>query len=238
MFTQRSEAGLGAAFAQAADGVALPLALPAPGAGFAEQLAGVRGEVERFIADGDAAAPTALSPEAWRVQQQMKAGQAMPTVPTVPPDRQAFVAELAPYAREAADRLGVAPDILVAHAALESGWGRKPLRRADGGDSHNLFGIKADSRWRGEVAASLTTEYLGGKRQSRVEPFRAYPDYRAAFADYADLLATNPRYRAALGVGSDARAFAGALARGGYATDPDYAGKLAGLVGRLRGESL
>ena len=235
MFTQRGEAGLGAAFARAADGVALPLELPAPGAGFAEQLAGVRGEVERFIADGDAAAPANLSPEAWRVQQQMKADQAMPKVP---PDREAFVAELAPYAREAADRLGVAPDILVAHAALESGWGRKPLRRADGGDSHNLFGIKADPRWRGEVVAAQTTEYLDGRKQSRVEPFRAYPDYRAAFADYADLLATNPRYRAALGVGADARAFAGALARGGYATDPDYAGKLAGLVGRLRGASL
>ncbi|OHX11463.1 flagellar assembly peptidoglycan hydrolase FlgJ [Chromobacterium sphagni] len=232
MFTQRSEAWGVGALPASADAVALPLDLPAPGAGFAEQLAAVRGEVERFIANGDAGSSATLSPEAWRVRQQVGAGQL--AMPAVSRDQQAFVAELAPYAREAAERLGVTPDILLAHAALESGWGRKPLRRADGGDSHNLFGIKADARWRGEVTPALTTEYLDGRRQSRLEPFRAYSDYRAAFADYADLLVSNPRYRAALGAGADVAAFANGLARGGYATDPDYAGKLVGLVGQLR----
>ncbi|WP_420888570.1 glucosaminidase domain-containing protein [Chromobacterium amazonense] len=67
-----------------------------------------------------------------------------------------------------------------------------------------------------------------------MESFRAYPNYQAAFDDYASLLASNPRYRAALGVGGDAQAFAKALASGGYASDPGYAGKLAGLVAQLR----
>ncbi len=36
----------------------------------------------------------------------------------------------------------------------------------------------------------------------------------------------NPRYSEALGTGTDVRAFANALQRGGYATDPEYANKL------------
>jgi len=43
-----------------------------------------------------------------------------------------------------------------------------------------------------------------------------------------------PRYRGALNVGSDARAFAQGLARGGYATDPAYADKLARVAARLQ----
>ncbi|WP_434634460.1 flagellar assembly peptidoglycan hydrolase FlgJ [Chromobacterium sp. CV08] len=232
MFTQRSEGWPAVGSVPSADAVALPLDLPSGGAGFSEQFAGVRAEVERFIADGEPGSAQSLSPEAWRVRQQLGAGGA--DFSGVPQDARAFVDEMLPHAQAAAARLGVTPDLVLAHAALESGWGRKPLTRADGSNGHNLFGIKADARWRGEAAAALTTEFVGGRRQSRVESFRAYPDYRAAFDDYADLLASNPRYRAALGVGSDARAFADALARGGYATDPGYAGKLAGLAEQFR----
>ncbi|MCD4500913.1 flagellar assembly peptidoglycan hydrolase FlgJ [Chromobacterium vaccinii] len=232
MFTQRSESWQAAGAAVSSDAVALPLSLPSEGAGFSEQFAGVRAEVERFIAAGEPGSAQQLSPEAWRVQQQLRAGAA--DFSAVPRDRQGFVEEMLPHAQAAAARLGVTPDLVLAHAALESGWGRKPLTRSDGGNSHNLFGIKADARWGGEVATALTTEFIHGQKQNRVEPFRSYPDYRAAFNDYADLLASNPRYRAALGVGGDAKAFAEALARGGYATDPEYAGKLAGLAGQFR----
>jgi len=49
------------------------------------------------------------------------------------------------------------------------------------------------------------------------------------------MLIDNPRYKGALGVGSDARAFAQGLARGGYATDPAYAAKLERLATKLQG---
>ncbi|MEO9456997.1 flagellar assembly peptidoglycan hydrolase FlgJ [Chromobacterium phragmitis] len=232
MFTRRSDMDGAPAAGWGADRVALPLDLPSDGAGFAEQFAGVRSEVERYIANGEAGAVPALSPEAWRVRQQLGGGAI--DAAFAPKDKQAFVEEMLPHAQAAAARLGVAPDVILAHAALESGWGRKPLVRGDGSNSHNLFGIKADSRWRGDAAAAMTTEFIHGQKQSRVESFRAYPDYRAAFDDYANLLASNPRYRAALGVGGDAEAFASALARGGYATDPDYASKLAGVARLFR----
>lgn len=230
MFTLRSEraAGSGAA---AGEGIALPLDLPGAGAGFAEQFAGLRAEVERFISEGGADPPMPLTPEAGRLRLQLRAGT---DASAAGADGQAFLVEMLPHAQQAAAKLGVAPDILLAQAALESGWGRKPLAKSDGGNSHNLFGIKAGAGWRGEVATALTSEFEHGRKVARVESFRAYPDYQAAFEDYARLLASQPRYRAALGVGNDEQAFAEALARGGYASDPAYADKLGGLVRRLR----
>ncbi|MGO4377353.1 glycoside hydrolase family 73 protein [Pseudoduganella sp. RAF53_2] len=144
-----------------------------------------------------------------------------------------FLESIRPYAEETGQRLGVSPDIVAAHAALESGWGQRPLRATDGSDSNNLFGIKANAQWQGDVAASMTTEYEYGAAVKRVEKFRSYPDQAAAFRDYGDMLSDNPRYQHALNTGTDARAFARGLAQGGYATDPSYAEKLAGLAARI-----
>jgi flagellar protein FlgJ len=149
--------------------------------------------------------------------------------------QKAFLAQIAPWAREAGQRLGVAPQLVQAHAALESGWGQRPLRQAEGASTHNLFGIKAGSSWQGGVADAVTTEYEGGAALKKTERFRSYPDQAAAFRDYAQVLLDNPRYRAALGTGSDAAAFAQGLAKGGYATDPAYAAKLTQLASRLQG---
>ena len=132
--------------------------------------------------------------------------------------------------RQAAARLGVAPEVLVGHAALESGWGQRAIRHPDGRNSYNLFGIKASQGWRGEVVATLTTEYEGGVAQKQVDSFRSYPSLQAAFDDYARLLADNPRYQQALNQGQNAAAFASALQRGGYATDPAYAQKLQAVI--------
>lgn len=143
-----------------------------------------------------------------------------------------FTKTLLPHAQQAAQELGVAPHLVVAHAALESGWGKKPIRHADGSDSHNLFSIKAGGSWKGKTVDILTTEYVDGAPQKRVERFRAYDNYQDAFADYARLIKNNPRYQGALNQGTDAAGFARGLARGGYATDPNYAAKLSQLAGK------
>jgi hypothetical protein len=57
--------------------------------------------------------------------------------------QQAIPGSIAPWAKEAADKLGVAPELVSAHAALESGWGQRPLKNGDGSSTNNLFGIKA-----------------------------------------------------------------------------------------------
>lgn len=137
-----------------------------------------------------------------------------------------FVDAMWPHAVEAGKELGVAPQLLLAHAALESGWGRRQILGADGKSSHNLFGIKASAKWDGDVVNAATTEYSNGVPQNKREPFRAYASYEESFRDYAALLQGN-RYREVLGQARDAAGFARALQQAGYATDPMYASKLA-----------
>ena len=142
-----------------------------------------------------------------------------------------FIQSMLNHAAPAARAIGVEPQLIVAHAALESGWGKRNIKNADGSNSHNLFGIKATGNWKGATTDVLTTEYVDGVAQKRVERFRSYPSYSHAFADYARLLSTNSRYQDALNKGADAVGFARALAKGGYATDPNYAAKLSQVAG-------
>jgi len=211
------------------------------GARFSSTFLAVQAEVANFIESGSGAAFAA--PAAGlnvdgaalraRLSSQAAIGGTEPQAEGVDqPLQQAFLASIRPYAEEAGQKLGVSPDLVAAHAALESGWGQRPLRQGTA-DSNNLFGVKAGSGWQGAVAAAATTEYEGGVALRKVERFRSYPDQASAFRDYASLLAGNPRYHSALNAGSDAQAFAKGLAAGGYATDPSYADKLASVAKRI-----
>lgn len=137
-----------------------------------------------------------------------------------------FVDRLWPHAAGVGKEIGVSPHLLLGQAALESGWGKSEIRGADGKSSHNLFGIKAGGNWRGDVVEAATTEYVNGVPQKVTAQFRAYPSYAEAFRDYADLMRGNSRYAGVLENGRDPAAFADALQRSGYATDPLYADKL------------
>lgn len=140
-----------------------------------------------------------------------------------------FVDKVWPHAQEAARSLGIPPHFLVAQAALETGWGKSEPRLADGRPSHNLFGIKAGRSWTGPVVETATIEYVDGSPHRQVERFRAYASYGEAFADYAQLMASSPRYAAVLG-SQESAAFANGLQRAGYATDPMYAAKLERII--------
>jgi flagellar protein FlgJ len=103
----------------------------------------------------------------------------------------------------------------------------------DGRCSFNLFGIKADGSWTGAAVKSRTREYEGGVAVERQERFRAYGSLAESFDDYVNLLKRSPRYVEALRAGDDTAAFARGLARGGYATDPDYVSKLTAVAARI-----
>ena len=141
-----------------------------------------------------------------------------------------FVSRLRPAAAEASRATGIPAHFMVAHAALETGWGKSEPRRADGSPSFNVFGIKAGRNWQGPVVEVATTEYVDGVAQKQLERFRAYGSYAEAFRDYSSLLSGNPRYAGVLGA-QDATGFAQALQRAGYATDPLYAEKLERIIG-------
>lgn len=214
--------------------------LPRAGAGgFTALMRSVDGEVRRFIAQGSGASlPGGLTPEAASLRLRMAtAAAASPATGAGVPEaeRAAFLNRIAPWAENAGRALGVAPELVAAHAALESGWGRQPLRSADGSDTHNLFGLKATGGWKGGTTDALTTEFSEGEAHKTTERFRAYADPGEAFQDYTRLLRDNPRYRGAINAGQDARAFAQGLAAGGYATDPAYAGKLEQVARQIQG---
>lgn len=141
-----------------------------------------------------------------------------------------FVNTLWPHATDAAQKLGIPAHFMLGQAALESGWGKREIRDAQGNNSYNLFGIKAGKGWAGAVVEAQTTEYVNGVAQKKTEPFRAYDSYADAFRDYAGLLKNNPRYASLFDRTLDASGFARGLQQGGYATDPLYADKLTRVI--------
>jgi flagellar protein FlgJ len=144
-----------------------------------------------------------------------------------------FVQKMWPHAQAAARELGVDAKTLIAHAALETGWGKFVPCNPDGTCSFNMFGIKAGSRWQGNTVAVNTLEYQDGVAVKQRASFRAYDSPADSFRDYAAFIKNSPRYASAVGAGDDAAAFATALQQGGYATDPNYADKLTSVASRL-----
>ncbi len=144
-----------------------------------------------------------------------------------------FLARMKEHAIQASNSTGIPARFLLGHAALESGWGKHEIRAADGSRSFNLFGIKAGRNWKGATVDVMTTEYVHGAPQKVMQTFRAYRSYAEAFQDYAALMQGSRRYAAVLKQ-SDSAGFAQGLQRAGYATDPQYAAKLTGILNGAR----
>ncbi len=137
-----------------------------------------------------------------------------------------FINTLMPIAEKVAKPLNLDPKIMLAQAALETGWGRYVIHDENGKTSNNFFGIKADSRWQGDSALTKTHEYIEGKRLSVTAPFRAYRSAEESFSDYVDFIQNSQRYAAATQSADQPEQYAKALRQAGYATDPNYAEKI------------
>jgi flagellar protein FlgJ len=147
-----------------------------------------------------------------------------------PASAQEFVARQGEAAKAAEAATGIPATFMVAQAALETGWGKKEIKMADGSNSFNLFGIKAGANWKGPTTDITTTEYVNGKAQKMTQRFRAYSSYEEGFTDYAKLMKDNPRYANVVANASSAQGFAQGLQKAGYATDPAYAKKLGAVI--------
>ena len=145
-----------------------------------------------------------------------------------------FVSKMSRAATLASQQSGVPARLIMGQAALESGWGQREIKHEDGHTSYNLFGIKAGPSWKGKVVNVLTTEYEGGVAKKVTQPFRAYSSYEESFADYARLIGNSPRYEAVTQARNEIEA-ARRIQSAGYATDPQYAQKLIGVMSQLRG---
>jgi len=112
--------------------------------------------------------------------------------------------------------------IILAQAALESGWGVSVKDNA-------YFGVKAHSTT-GKTTAFTTTEYINGKKTTLTDSFRAYANFKESAMDYGKFLTSNPIYKQAFNYIHDADKFAEELQKAGYATDPNYAKKLKTII--------
>lgn len=148
---------------------------------------------------------------------------------------ESFIAKITPYAEKAAKRLGLDPQVLVAQAALETGWGKHVLSNDKGQSSHNLFNIKTGNNWTGDSVEKRSLEVLGGKNVMESSKFRVYSSIEQSFDDYVNFLKGGERYQQALMSTGDAKTYIQALQDAGYATDPKYAKKVIGVYDRVAG---
>ena len=165
-------------------------------------------------------------------------GRAIAQIPLAPAKKafsssDEFVNTMLPMAKEAAERIGVDPRYLVAQAALETGWGKSVMRAQDGSSSHNLFGIKASSNWKGDSARAITSEFRNGEMVKETAEFRSYASYKDSFHDLVTLLQSNNRYQDVLKSADNPEQFVRELQKAGYATDPNYASKISQIAKQM-----
>lgn len=139
-----------------------------------------------------------------------------------------FVRHLLPAVKQAAEMLSVSPLALLSQAALETGWGKHVPETTTGRSSHNLFGVKAGTNWSGPVVSAKTVEYRHQKPVKVQADFRAYGSVQDSVQDFAKVASTL--------VGDVSKSMLTAaqwghkLMQAGYATDPEYAQKLAAVA--------
>lgn len=132
-----------------------------------------------------------------------------------------FIAAIAPAARASMAKTKVPASFTVGQAALESEWGKSQLAI----QARNLFGVKADPSWHGDILTMNTREFLKGQWVMVSARWRKYGDWQGCMDDHAAFLLNNPRYKCVFSH-ADGPGFAKAVQACGYATDPAYADKL------------
>jgi hypothetical protein len=137
-----------------------------------------------------------------------------------------FQRQFMPYAQAVSQRTGLDPRLVLAQSALETGYGRSA-------PNNNFFGIKSHGQAGGSNL--MTQEFENGQMVNKPQSFRGYESPEQSFGGYADFIEQNPRYQDVLQQ-SDLTGQIGAMGRSGYATDPDYARKLASIAQRFGGD--
>ncbi|MEG2353049.1 MAG: glucosaminidase domain-containing protein [Clostridium sp.] len=102
-------------------------------------------------------------------------------------EQKKFIKDVTPGAIKNYSNYGILPSITIAQAILESDWGRSNLSI----EAKNIFGIKADSNYQGDIVTFETTEFYGEKIKDN---FRKYEDVSLSMEDHAKFLKENERY--------------------------------------------
>ena len=146
---------------------------------------------------------------------------------------QDFVHSLVDAAKFVENKIGVPYQVVIAQAALETGWGKKIIVKENGHSSFNLFNIKADPKWQGEKVDKNTLEFEQGAMVHKKEPFRLYSTFNESIDDYISFLLSNDRYKKALNNPGNVEHFLQGIQEAGYATDPQYANKILSILRKV-----
>lgn len=179
----------------------------------------------------------------------------------VPEDAKArFKKRLLPVAERIQEELGIVPMLAITQAAHESNWGESQLAKA----ADNLFGVTASESWvkNGRDVYSIPSrEYSkhppekirywnregdviekkpdgrGGSILMVEIQFRKYKSWDEALEDWASKIANDERYQKAYFYAKlgDAKEFFEELQKAGWASDPSYSNKLAGVYNVVLG---
>src|SRR5699024_10023994 len=141
-----------------------------------------------------------------------------------------FINIIGEHARKIAKDNNLYASVMVAQAALESGFGSSTLSSAP---NYNLFGIKGS--YKGQSVTMLTWEHVNGKDIYVNANFKKYPSYLESLLDNAYLLRNGTNWDSKFYSGTwreNAKSYQDATAWlvGRYATDPAYANKLNNLI--------
>jgi len=140
-----------------------------------------------------------------------------------------WTAKMLDASEATADKIGCSPAAIVAQAALETGWGAAAI-------GNNVFGIKADVGWKGARQLAHTWEHLDGVDIPMDCWFRDYPTLADGVADHMNFLMNNSRYANVFDKNNSMsdEEYLTRMARDGYATAPDYAASLIGVLQTVR----
>lgn len=137
-----------------------------------------------------------------------------------------FVSSIWSKAKQAAASMGLDPKMLIAQAALETGWGQSVAKDSDGSSSNNLFNIKSGSNSDFASVKIKTTEYIADTPIKMSASFRKYDSVEDSFNDYVSLIKNNDRYQNAIDNAGNPERYVNELSKAGYATDPNYGRKI------------
>ena len=142
-----------------------------------------------------------------------------------------FLRNIIPAAQNVAKGKDIYTSVMIAQAALESGWGTSALSKAP---NHNLFGVKGS--YNGQSVNMQTLEDSGGQNYYSIQAnFRKYPSYQESLEDYADKIVNGISgaplfYSGAWKSKTNSYQDATAYLTGRYATDTAYASKLNRII--------
>ena len=147
-------------------------------------------------------------------------------ISSYPENVQSFLNTIGPVAQQVAQENGIYASVMIAQAALESGWGNSALST----QGHNLFGVKWNGT--GNYVTMPTQEYYGSQWHTINAKFQSYNSYYDSLTGYAQLIKNNfpnsTRANAATPQIAAANLKYGVY--GSYATDPNYANSLDRMI--------